>query len=253
MENGYQIIYVDPPWDYNVKTSWVLAEGGFSDTVKKVKEGTHKDQYPTMSIQELKDLSVDPYQIVYADPPWQFNRDIDKINVKGHGGGKGIGIDTHYGSMNHKDIAAMPVKDIVHQDAACFMWTTDAHLPYALEIMESWGFKYKTIGFVWVKKTKHGKQVKMLAPWTNKGAEICLFGTRGAMTKHLGTKDVYQVHEAERREHSRKPDIIRDEIKRMFPECKRLELFARQQYPGWDAWGNEVDKFTEEEKTNALF
>jgi len=61
------------------------------------------------------------------------------------------------------------------------------------------------------------------------------------------------VHEAERREHSRKPDIIRDEIKRMFPECKRLELFARQQYPGWDAWGNEVDKFTEEEKTNALF
>jgi site-specific DNA-methyltransferase (adenine-specific) len=224
---------------------------------------------------------MDKYQVIYADPPWHFKLDLDKANVKGHGGGKGIGIDTHYNSMNiqelknlsidpyqivyadlnfpfidkhyqgmeNSDIAALPIKDIIDKDAACFMWTTDAHLPQAIEIMKAWGFTYKTIGFVWVKKTVNNKTVKMLAPWTNKGAELCLFGTKGAMTKHLGANDVFQVHEAVRREHSRKPDIIRDEIKRMFPDCKRIELFARTALPGWDAWGNEVDKFTEPEET----
>lgn len=241
MENKYQIIYADPPWNFNNNINNALKENSYTMIT---------DHYSTMSIQDLKDLSVDPYQIVYADPPWHYTgwgvakgdrKDYKKKLREGKA-------EHHYPTISNQEIAELPVKDIVADDAACFMWTTDTHLPYAIEIMKSWGFKYKTIGFVWVKKTKHGKQVKMLAPWTNKGAEICLFGTRGAMTKHLGTNDVYQVHEAERREHSRKPDIIRDEIKRMFPECKRLELFARQQYPGWDAWGNEVEKFKEEEK-----
>jgi len=254
MENGYQIIYADPPWSYG-KKSWVLNHGdadrGFGTVIRKDKP---IEEYPTMSIQELKDLSVDPYQIVYADPPWSF-----EIPGKGKLMSKTTEEDPYgsmrmnYNTMSSEDIAALPIKDIIDKDAACFMWTTDAHLPYALDIMKSWGFEYKNIGFIWVKKTKHGKQVKLLAPWTLKGAEVCLFGTRGAMLKHKKENNVCQVHEAERREHSRKPDIIRDEIKRMFPECKRLELFARQQYPGWDAWGNEVDKFTEEEKTNALF
>jgi site-specific DNA-methyltransferase (adenine-specific) len=123
--------------------------------------------------------------------------------------------------------------------------------------MKSWGFTYKTIAFVWIKKTVNGKTVNMLAPWTLKGAEICILGTRGAMTKHKAVNNVKQVHEALRREHSRKPDIIRDEIARMFPDCRKIELFARTAMPGWDAWGNEVDKFVEPEtvpeKTKGLW
>jgi len=255
----YQIVYADPPWEYG-KSSWTLVEGGDygknGNAAQKIKNKTNKQEYPTMSIQELKDLSVDPYQIVYADPPWHFNREMDKIckTIVTNNGQKAFSAGRQYNTMSSEDIAALPIKDIVDKEAACFMWTTDHHLPYALDIMKAWGFTYKTIGFIWVKKTVNGKTVKMLAPWTNKGAEICLFGTRGAMTKHLGANNVQQVHEALRREHSRKPDIIRDEIKRMFPDGKRIELFARQQYPGWDAWGNEVEKFTEEEnKNNSLF
>ena len=198
-----------------------------------------------MNIEDLKNLSIDPYQVVYADPPWHYKLDLDKAYNNGK---TNLHLSNQYPTISNEEIAALPIKDIIADDAACFMWTTDSHLPYAIEIMRSWGFTYKTIGFVWVKKTKHGKTVKLLAPWTNKGAELCLFGTKGAMTKHLGAYDVFQVHEAERREHSRKPDIIRDEIKRMFPNGKRIELFARTAMPGWDAWGNEVDKFVEPEK-----
>lgn len=246
----YQVIYADPPWHFNNNI----------DNATKHKSAINVDKnYTTMTIQELKDLSIDPYQIVYADPPWDykvktswtlteggFRNTVDKVKN---------GSNTEkYPTLSNEDIAALPIKDIIANDAACFMWTTDTHLPYAIEIMKAWGFTYKTIGFVWVKKEKSGKQVKMLAPWTNKGAELCLFGTKGAMTKHLGANDVFQVHEAIRREHSRKPDIIRDEIKRMFPDCKRIELFARTAMPGWDAWGNEVDKFTEpEENKKALW
>jgi site-specific DNA-methyltransferase (adenine-specific) len=242
----YQVIYADPPWQYT-KSSFGTSKGHRPG--KKGEKLITNQQYSTMSIQQLKDLSIDPYQVIYADPPWKYNRDFDKLieSLDCYKGVSKMNASKNYEGMLPQDIAALPIKDIIADDAACFMWTTDSHLPYALEIMKAWGFTYKTIGFVWVKKSKHGKTVKMLAPWTNKGAELCLFGTKGGMTKHLGANNIFQVHEAERREHSRKPDIIRDEIKRMFPNGKRLELFARTAMPGWDAWGNEVDKFTEPE------
>lgn len=246
MTEKYQIIYADPPWHYKLDLDKANVKGHGGG--KGIAVSTH---YNSMNIEDLKNLSIDPYQIVYADPPWKYpdsSLTLNKGSIR-WGLQKNQEAEKVYSGMPIDDIAALPIKDIIADDAACFMWTTDSHLPYAIEIMKSWGFTYKTIGFVWVKKTKHGKTVKMLAPWTNKGAELCLFGTKGAMTKHLGANDVFQVHEAERREHSRKPDIIRDEIKRMFPNGKRIELFARTAMPGWDAWGNEVEKFTEQEET----
>ena len=244
MTEKYQIIYADPPWHY---TGFALAKGSDrKDYKKKKRAGQVEHHYEGMSIQQLKDLSIDPYQIIYADPPWNCH---PHGLVEKHDGFFRLNVNRQYSTTSNDEIAALPIKDIIADDAACFMWTTDSHLPFALEIMKAWGFTYKTIAFVWIKKTKNGKTVKMLAPWTNKGAELCLFGTKGAMTKHLGANDVFQVHEALRREHSRKPDIIRDEIKRMFPDCKRIELFARTAMPGWDAWGNEVNKFTEPEQT----
>ena len=244
MTEKYQVIYADPPWHYGEK-SWILVEGGGFGKEGDAIQNKDIKNYPTMNIEDLKNLSIDPYQVVYADPPWNCH----PHNLKQeHGGFFRLNVNRQYPTTSNEEIAALPIKDIIADDAACFMWTTDSHLPYAIEIMKSWGFTYKTIGFVWVKKEKSGKQVKMLAPWTMKGAEICLLGTRGAMTKHKAENNILQVHEAVRREHSRKPDIIRDEIKRMFPHGKRIELFARTAMPGWDAWGNEVEKFTEQEE-----
>jgi site-specific DNA-methyltransferase (adenine-specific) len=177
------------------------------------------------------------YQVVYADPPWHYERQIDKV-IKSPS--SRVDAKSVYPTMKKDAIAALPIASLTDKDAACFMWTTDHHLPEAMEILKAWGFTYKTIGFVWVKKEKSGKQVRMMAPWTNKGAEICLLGTRGAMTKHMKANNVSQVVEATRAGHSKKPDFIAEEIVRMFPDCARIELFARDAKPGWDVWGNEI-------------
>ena len=88
--------------------------------------------------------------------------------------------------MNCKDIAALPVKNIVKEDAICLMWSTDAHLKQAIETMESWGFKYKTIAFIWLKKEASGKPVCFMGCWTMKQAEIVILGTRGAKRRRSG-------------------------------------------------------------------
>lgn len=247
MDDKYQVIYADPPWNshpYNLKQE----HGGFFRL-------NVNRQYSTMTIEDLRTLSIDPYQVVYSDPPWKYNNDIDKLisSSASYNGESKINASKKYQGMPNEEISALPIKDIVAKDAACFMWTIDAHLPAAIEIMKSWGFTYKTIGFVWVKKTKNGNNSVLLAPWTLKSAEICILGTRGAMIQHKMANNIRQVHEALRREHSRKPDIIRDEIARMFPNGKRIELFARTAMPGWDAWGNEVEKFSGEKLSKGLW
>ena len=241
----YQVVYVDPPWKFHLDMD--KANNGNSEiNVSK--------QYSTMSIDQLKNLEINTYQVIYADPPWHFHRNVDPMIkvMTNHQGPSRISPASNYSTMAPEEISALPIKDIVAKDAACFMWTTDAHMPSALEIMKAWGFQYKTIAFIWIKKSVNGKTVNMLAPWTMKGAEICLLGTRGTMTKYKAVNNIKQVHEAVRREHSRKPDIIRDEIARMFPECRKIELFARTAMPGWDAWGNEVEKFSEPEKKKVI-
>ena len=90
-------------------------------------------------------------------------------------------------------------------------------------------------------KTKTGKTVTNLGAWTMKNYELCLFGTKGTMLKYKKSNNVYQKVEAERTEHSKKPDLVRQNIETLFGDLPRIELFARQKYDGWDAWGNEVE------------
>jgi site-specific DNA-methyltransferase (adenine-specific) len=106
--------------------------------------------------------------------------------------------------------------------------------------MESWGFKYVTIAFVWEKKTKTGKTVANLGAWTMKNYEICLFGTKGSMLKYKQVNNIYQKVEAERTKHSKKPQEVRNRIELLFGDLPRIELFARETTPGWEVWGNEV-------------
>ena len=148
-----------------------------------------------------------------------------------------------YPVMKTKEICALPIKKITDNNAICFMWVADAFIPDALQVMESWGFKYKTVAFIWQKKEKSGKQVCYMGQWTMKNCELVLLGTKGKMTQYLKSRKVRQLQEAirERTIHSRKPQIIRDRIVEMFGDLPRIELFARQKFEGWDCWGNEVD------------
>ena len=179
------------------------------------------------------------YQIIYADPPWNFGNRMYSSNHLDHH----REITRAYPVMKTTEICSLPVSSITAVDAVCFMWVADAFIPDAIQVMQSWGFKYKTIGFIWQKKEKSGVQTCYMGQWTMKNCELVLLGTKGKMTQFLKSRKVRQLQEAtrERKIHSRKPELIRDRIVEMFGDLPRIELFARQKVEGWDAWGNEVE------------
>jgi len=136
--------------------------------------------------------------------------------------------------MSFEELADMPIVSMGAPDCALFMWVIDSHLQDALDLIQAWQFQYKTIGFIWVKPSIG------LGYWTRKQAEVCLLATRGK-PKRIG-RAISQVLHAPRREHSRKPDQIYADIEGLV-DGPYIELFARQRWPGWDQWGNQVDRF----------
>lgn len=179
------------------------------------------------------------YNIIYADPPWFYKKGVyDGVYQDGERNIRSV--KQHYPTMKKGDLENLPVQDITDKDCILFMWVTDSHLDQGIELIKKWGFKYKTIGFVWVKRTKNNKLCANVGAWTMKNTEICLIGTKGQMSKYKKKRNIYQLIEAERTIHSKKPDEARNRIVEIFGDIPRIELFAREKVYGWDAWGNEV-------------
>lgn len=169
------------------------------------------------------------YSIVYADPPWDY---AGRTQQDGSKGNKSAA--DHYNTMTLDTLKQLKVKDICSSDCLLFLWTSSPHLPQAISLMNSWGFEYKTVAFVWYKqKTNPGY-------YTLSECELCLVGKKGTIPSPRGSRKERQFLSEERTVHSKKPDEIRNRITRMFPTQKKVELFARQQTEGWDVWGNEV-------------
>ena len=179
------------------------------------------------------------FEIIYADPPWSYYNDMtvdpDCTTVKGMR-------RPPYPVMSIKDICNLPIKDITADNAILFIWTTDYHLARCIsEVISSCGFEYKTIGFVWAKKDKNGKQISFMGAYTKKsGCELCLIATKGKDAhKFVKKHNINSFIEYPRQEHSKKPDIIRDSIVELCGDRTRIELFARNNFNGWDVWGND--------------
>lgn len=177
------------------------------------------------------------YKVIYADPPWHYG---SKSAVNNSTGSDHKPLSEHYNTMSLSEIKALPIKEMTDTDAACFMWVTDSHLDEAIEIFKAWGFRYKTIAFNWVKTTSKGNYCKNVAPWTMKSSEICLLGTKGAMTKYKQVNNIESLVIAERTKHSRKPEEVRKRIELLFGDIPKLEMFARKASEGWDVFGNEA-------------
>lgn len=172
------------------------------------------------------------YKIIYADPPWQYRVYSKK--------GQGRSAENHYHTMNIKDIMALPVDKIADKDCILFLWITFPCLKEGIEVMERWGFKYKTCGFNWVKRNKKKNTYFIgLGFWTRSNSEVCLIGTKG-QPKRV-SKSVPQICDARIMEHSRKPAEIRERIVELCGELPRIELFARDKVKGWDSLGDEID------------
>ncbi len=184
------------------------------------------------------------YRVLYADPPWRFRTYSAK--------GQGRSPDAHYPCMNLDAIKRLPVKDWAAKDAVLLLWATDPLLDKAFEVIDAWGFTYKTIGFYWAKLNKGHKEerfgqgdlFKGLGFWTRANPEPCLLATRGRPKRR--SRAVEKLIVAPRRQHSRKPAEAYDRIERLL-EGPYLELFARAGRPGWDAWGLETGAFDDGE------
>lgn len=108
-----------------------------------------------------------------------------------------------------------------------------------LKVIDAWGYTFKTVAFVWVKQNKSGKGFFFgLGHWTRSNAEICLLAVKGRPKRV--SKKVHQLIISPIEGHSKKPDMARDKIIELMGDLPKVELFARQNSAGWDAWGNEV-------------
>lgn len=202
-------------------------------------------------------LPAGPFACILADPPWRFVT----YSAKGRGRCPDGPVTRaeqrennparHYQTMSLPDIAALPVLQSAAKDCYLFLWAIDSMLPQALDVGAAWGFKFKTVGFTWVKTRKEGSPRTRDDPdsdfpmgtgyHTRANPEQCLLFTRGH-PKRLSC-GVRQLIIAPRREHSRKPDVQYERIEAL---CAgpRLEMFARTERPGWTAWGNQTARFT---------
>lgn len=176
------------------------------------------------------------YDLILCDPPWEWKTYSEK--------GQGKSASQHYSCMTLEDIKNLPIIDIANENSMMFMWATSPLINKQIEIMEYWGFTYKTVGFVWVKTNKkNNKPFFGLGQYTRANAEYLLIGRHGKGIGRPLNKSVSQIDMSKIREHSRKPDSIKSNISLMYPLASKIELFAREQTPGWDVWGNECDKF----------
>ena len=163
------------------------------------------------------------------DPPWQY----EQKRLSG-------AAEHHYPTMSIETLCALPIAELAAEDSALFLWATFPQLPEALRLLKAWGFQYKTTAFVWLKLNKKARTwFYGLGFWTRGNAEICLLATRGHPKRQ--SAGIHQFIISPVRQHSRKPDEARDKIVALMGDVPRVELFARQETPGWDVWGNEVE------------
>jgi N6-adenosine-specific RNA methylase IME4 len=180
------------------------------------------------------------FRIALADPGWRFRTWSPR--------GRGKCADRHYRCEELEQIMSLPVAELMADDAVLFLWVVQTHFVAAMEVLAAWGFEYKTVGFTWVKmpKTWSADQLPLrIRPrmgcgfYTRANSEQCWIARRGKGCTRVD-RGIDQVVFAPVREHSRKPSEVHTRIERLFGDVAYIELYAREQRPGWGAWGDQV-------------
>lgn len=213
---------------------------GYSIYNKDVKKRTI--QNPLADERFYPQLPKTKFDIIYADPPWHYNgklqfdkssKDRENLDLS-----KNLFISTagfKYPTLKTQEMMDIPIQKISKNDCLLFMWTTNPHLSQAIELGKSWGFEYRTVAFVWDKMNHNpGK-------YTLSNCELCLLFKRGRIPNPRGARNVKQLVQSPRKKHSEKPIEVMEGIEKMFPNQKRIELFARRKIKGWASWGLDID------------
>jgi len=211
----------------------------FADLAKEMDrtgkiDGAYK-KFKHIKTQEVKkekasSLPQGTYNVIYADPPWQYNNSIGKWGPA----------NSHYSTMPTADICALSEKIelSIAENAVLFLWATNPFLEDALQVIDSWGFEYKT-NIVWV-KTELQKPGSGF--YVRGRHELLLIATKGSFTPldQNISPPIGSVIESPVQEHSKKPGQIYEIIEKLYPKCNYIELFARNKKDGWQQWGDEV-------------
>ena len=154
------------------------------------------------------------YQIIYADPPFNYNIERDKAVLMGSA-------KNHYDTMSLEDICNLPVQQIADKNCYLFLWCSSPTLQNALEVMQRWGFSYRTIAFVWSKTNRE----MGVGYYTRPNHEFVLLGRKGALK--IKSHKVKQWIKAPTTTHSKKPNEVRNRILQLLGDLQRIELFSR--------------------------
>jgi N6-adenosine-specific RNA methylase IME4 len=172
------------------------------------------------------------FETVLADPPWRFQNRTGKMAPEHRRLAR-------YETMTLKDIAALPVGDVVSAGAHLYLWVPNALLAEGLEVMKLWGFTYKT-NLVWFKTRKDGgPDGRGVGFYFRNVTELVLFGVRGSRRTLAPGRRQVNLFGEQKREHSRKPEQLYDIVESCSPG-PYLELFARHLRDGWYQWGDEL-------------
>lgn len=180
---------------------------------------------------ESQPLPEGLHRVIVADPPWQY----------GNTSTRGAAED-HYGTMTIAELCELPVEERTADEAHLYLWTTNGFLREAFELVDAWGFTYKTC-LTWVKP-----QMGM-GNYFRSSTEHVLFGARGGLRTR--ERNIVNWFEAKRGKHSAKPETFYELVQKaspgpymeMFARCRRdSQLFCRcsRCRLGWTVWGNET-------------
>ena len=173
--------------------------------------------------------------IIYADPPWHYNGKLQYDRSGMSDVNRDWNAPIFIGSACFKhptiktdDLKNLRVSDVAEDDSLLFLWVTNPHLAQGIALGQAWGFEYKTVAFVW-NKLNHNS-----GHYTMSYCALCLLFKRGRIPTPRGARNVKQLVEVPRGEHSEKPVEVAENIIRMFPVHSRIELFARDMKPDYD-------------------
>ena len=169
-------------------------------------------------------LETQKYEVIYADPPWKY----DFVKSKSRK------IENKYPTMDLEEIKNLQVPS--EDNCILFMWATAPKLEEAFEVINAWGFKYKTCA-VWDKESIG------MGYWFRGQHEILLVATKGKMSPP--PNPISSIIKNKRREHSRKPDFIRTLISTWYPNETKIEMFSRSHFEGWNVFGNQIPEYTQ--------
>ncbi|MGP6221055.1 MT-A70 family methyltransferase [Caldiplasma sukawensis] len=175
-----------------------------------------------MDIRDYLNETNEKFDLILADPPWTYNTEATRESDR---------ISNHYHQMTTQEICDLPVNNIISKDAYLLLWVTSPKLEEGMRVIRDWGFRYVT-QMVW------DKELMGLGHVVRQQHEILLIGRKGKVKQSMKFRSVIRE---KRTDHSRKPEKSYEIINAMFPEAKKIELFARWVYPGWTGVGDQAE------------